>query len=319
MKESALDRVASNVPIFKYVKIGESIEPVLTNFNDLYVFIKKLGQGGSGTVKCYKNRHNSETYAIKEIMLFNSLDLNLLKAEVETLTNLSSPYTVKYYDSFLASIGDMIKYVIITEHIEGLSLQRHIDTMINAGSYIKRDTILKLGYWLFNTLDFIHNKGYVHRDIKPGNIMVDITNDRFVLIDFGLSCSLNNKNKLTCEFGEFDGTTTFMPPEAFVSTYNMDTKQKILSIVRPGKLDKLKLVDIWSAGITLYFLSELNLPWTAGFSEAIISQILGSYDIEYNRSEDIKNILDMALQKNPQQRYPAHSIRDAISITIKPN
>lgn len=316
-RESALDRVASNIPIFKQYNIGGVSEKVLMNFSDLYVYVRTLGQGGSGTVKCYTDKISNVNYAIKEIPVINSTNISELKDEVEVLKTLSSPYTVKYYDSFLAYIDDMIKFIIITEHIEGVSLQRHIDNIIKADITIKYETLLKFGYWLFDALDYIHKRGYVHRDIKPGNIMVDINNNRFVLIDFGLSCSIESKNKVTCKSGEFLGTTVFMPPESLIDTETIDAKQKILNIVRPYKLDKLKLVDIWAAGITLYFLAELSLPWEAGFSSAIRSEIKSSREIDYNRSLELKQILDLALKKNPQERYQADYIRDVIADLVK--
>lgn len=315
----SLDRVASQVPIYEKIEIGDIITTRLVNFDDLYTYVKTLGQGASGVVKCYRENSTSNLFAMKEMNIFNSTELEILCSEVEILQEISASITsqsiVKYHDSFvrMSELGAL--FVIVTEHIEGASLQDYLNGMMKSGEYIEMGTIYRIAYWLFSILAVLHSKGYVHRDIKPNNIMVDSINDRFVLIDFGLTCSLNSKTTKTisCKAGQFDGTTIFMAPESW--TPIQDTHKRFLP--RNGnKLERLKLLDIWAAGITIYFLTENKPPWTEKFSVGVIGQITGDYEIQYTRAKEIKDILDLSLQKNPQERVNAEYIRDYIGHVI---
>ena len=318
---SSLDRVASQVPIFEKIDIGGVITAMLINFDDLYTYVKTLGHGASGVVKCYREKSTANLFAMKEMTIFHSTELETLRSEVEILreisSNIQSSSIVKYHDSFVRKCVSGPLFVIVTEHIEGASLQDHLNGMINSDRHIKMETILRIAYWLFSTLAVLHNRGYVHRDIKPNNIMVDDVNNRFVLIDFGLTCSINAKttrdNHILCTKGEFDGTIIFMAPESWTP---IQETRKRFSPRNGNKLEGLKLLDIWAAGITIYFLIENRPPWTEKFSIGIIKQITGAYEIPYVRSNEIEDILELSLQKNPGERINAEYIRDYIGHVV---
>lgn len=313
-----LDRVASQVAIFEKIVINEVNTCVLVNFDDLYVYVKTLGHGASGVVKCYREKSTSNMFAMKEINIFNSTELETLQSEVEILKEISreieSSSIIKYHDSFISKSGTDYLFVIVTEYIEGVSLQDYLNEMIKSGEYMEMRTILRIAYWLFDTLILLHNKGYIHRDIKPNNIMVDDVNNRFVLIDFGLTCSITARaNNILCTNKQFDGTTIFMAPESWNIT--QETRKRFSPRNR-NKIAYLKLLDIWAAGVTIYFLTENKAPWTEKFSSGVIDQIIGSYEIPYERSRNIKDILELALEKNPNRRVHAEYIRDYIGYVI---
>ena len=222
---NVLDIVVAQVPIFETMEINGIYAQVMVNFDELYSYEKKLGHGGSGVVKCYRENATSNLFAIKEINIYKSTNLEILKGEVDILreiNNINSRSIVKYYNSCLRKSGNGVLFIIIMECIEGKSLQDYLNEMIDNNEYIDIRTILNIAYWLFDTLALLHYHGYVHRDIKPNNIMEDDINKRFVLIDFGLTCSINNRrinHQIVCNNGEFDGTTIFMAPESFTTSF----------------------------------------------------------------------------------------------------
>ena len=244
-KIAYLERVASNVPVFEKTEIGGIPISLLANFSDLYTSVKILGHGASGMVKCYREKSTSNLYAMKEMTIFRAEDLESLYGEVDILRELSesinSPSIVKYHDCFVRRSGKDMIFVIVTEYIEGACLQDYINAAINENKHFCMKTVLNIAYWLFDILAILHSRGYVHRDIKPNNIMVDHVNNRFVLIDFGLTCSINAKTSKSsntlCTTGEFPGTVIFMAPESW------DTRSRSRKRFTPrsgNKLDRLK-------------------------------------------------------------------------------
>lgn len=316
-----LDVVATSIPIFTYVNINGVDEKFLVNFDEIYTLISTLGKGGSGSVKCYQENATRLSYAIKEIEIFEETNILDLKAEINTLigiqNRIKSDYIVKYYDSFLINRKGGFIYAIVTEHIEGNSLFNYVNLSIDGLIDINENIILKIAYWLFDTLSLLHENGYVHRDIKPENIMVDTENNRFVLIDFGTTCSLkkNHEGGIICNIGGYDGTFQYMAPESWDNESLSPRKMKLSKLYNNGNRNKrLKLVDVWSAGVTIYYLIEKRFPWTERFSNGIERQITDDYYvIRHNSTGIIGEIIDKALTRDITKRPDASVIRDFIA------
>lgn len=327
---NVLKSVSSNIPIYKNYDInGENI-PVLVNFDDLYVFHKRLGNGGNAFVKLYHDKRLGERVAHKEIYLDDYNKIKMVESEVQSLKEIrekiESNSVVKYYDSFIKKNknGELI-YVIVTEYIDGISLEELVENMREKGEVMDLSVAIKISYWLFDTIDKLHIHGYVHRDIKPGNIMVDTINNRFVLIDFGLTCSTNPKSVMACEAKSyFYGTYVFMPPESHMDNQHerkqnhyerkrlfREDRLKTLKL----RLETLKMIDIWAAGVTIYYIIEGKLPWGNKNIDKTISKILNT-NIEFNLSEPISHILNGALNKDPTKRMNAYYIKECFAECI---
>lgn len=293
-----LNRAVSTIPIYDIN--GVDGIPILTNFDDIYECVKVIGKGGTSTVYCYKEKSTGYLFAVKEIPIFRNTNISLLKSEInilENLNNLNSESIVKYYNSFIRLDGQNHLLVIVMECIEGITLENHIQNINDNNLSIDFKTILKIAYWLFNTIALLHENGYVHRDIKPSNIM--ITENRLVLIDVGLTCTTNKNNKtLLCNSGQFDGTIPYIAPEAW-------SPRKFL---KNDNINNLKKLDVWAAGITLYYLIEGKLPWTEKYAFRLMEQITGIYSIPYIKSKNLQGLLQLILQRNPNERPSAKKV-----------
>ena len=315
-----VDDIASFYPIMDEVEINGVRLRHLLNFRSVYKHIKDLGRGAFGTVKCYKERATNNYYAFKEVIINKNTNIEKLQQEVSILYNLShnNKSIVQYYDSFIYTNRKKSKviYVIVTEYISGFTLYDYIDTLITENKFAPTTTIFNLSLWLFSTLSYIHDAGYVHRDIKPENIMIDDKHKRFVLLDFGLTCS--SEDISSSKQGKMVGTPDFIAPERW------DLSKLSRKSSSPRTNDTLsiwKKSDVWSAGVTIYELVEQRLPWIVdrqefhysnskynedNHLEALLSlqkQITGSYPIEYTCPiPNIVSIMRMCLNRDPNLR-----------------
>jgi len=315
-----VDDIARFYPIMDEVEINGVRLRHLLNFRSVYKHIKVLGKGAFGTVRCYKERSTNNYYAFKEIIITKNTNIEKLQHEVSILYNLShnNKSIVQYYDSFVYTHRkkSQVIYVIVTEYISGFTLYDYIDTLISNNKYAPTTTIYNLSIWLFSTLSYIHDAGYVHRDIKPENIMIDVKRKRFVLLDFGLTCS--SEDISSSKQGKMVGTPDFIAPER----WDLSKLSKKSSSPRPNdSLSIWKKSDVWSAGVTIYELVELRLPWIIDRQEfhssyskynednhletlfSLQRQIKGPYPIDYTCPiSNIVSIMKMCLTRDPNLR-----------------
>lgn len=298
----SVNLVSDLYPILDIMTIGDAHVKLLLNFKDIYEKIKTLGFGGFGQVKCYKERATGNLYAFKEIPITTRSNIQALQDEVAILSRLSraNHSIVKYYDSFVRKVKKDLYYVIVTEYIHGFTLQEYIDTLYRKNKRADDLTIYNLMLWLFSTLAFLHDSGYIHRDIKPNNIMIDTVANRFVLLDFGLSYCKSLSTTYTD-----GGTPEFISPERW--EINKDTLKK--TKFSKENIAVFKKMDIWSAGLTIYSIMEFNTPWhKIKVIEDLKSDIMYK-DIHYNYTNDILiNLIKSTLERDPLKRPTADEL-----------
>lgn len=209
---------------------------IITNYDQVFKNVAILGQGGNGVVWKIRDVKSGKYYALKVI---NQYDDDTIR-EIDVLKILSRELdnnVVKYYDYFFYQ-G---KLSILMEYIEGITV----------GDFFRRGfglmDFIQFGIWLTDTVALLHKMGYVHRDIKPGNIMV--ANKKYKLIDFGYSCRLGKPiDKLSCKFGSL-GTEKYAAPELYTKEYEKNMTKYY------------KAADVYACGVTLYHLLTGSYPY----------------------------------------------------------
>jgi tRNA A-37 threonylcarbamoyl transferase component Bud32 len=147
-----------------------------------YLITDIIGQGGYSIV--YKGRHLDleMPVAIKMMKHDMAMDPDFIRnfrQEARTVAALNHPHIVKVYD-FEERYRTLF---IIMEYLEGTPL----DVLLSKVGPLPLKQVLELLYPIVNGLEYAHNKGLVHLDIKPANIFLP-SNDRLKILDFGLAC-----------------------------------------------------------------------------------------------------------------------------------
>jgi serine/threonine-protein kinase len=198
---------------------------------------------------------------------------------------LSHPNIVTIFD--VGVEGD-VPYIAM-ELIDGMTL----GDLIRSGREFTVDEVVAIGIELTRALDFAHRKGIVHRDVKPGNMMMIEDRRTLKVTDFGI-CQVDSRDgtELTqaTRVGDVLGTPNYMSPEQ----------------VAGGKVDARS--DLFSVGVVLYRLVTGVLPFE-GDSVVTVAYKIAQADapaVEKLRADvplSLRRAIDRALKKAPEKRY----------------
>ncbi len=257
-----------------------------------YRTIRFLGQGGMGIVYEADSLADRSRVAVKVVspnVAANPEDLSRFIREASILRDLVHPNIVRYRDlgqkdGTLFIVMDYIDGVtaesLLAESTEPMSISRAIGLMQQ----------------LLDALAYAHQRGYIHRDVKPSNLMIASRDgvDRLSLADFGLAKTYQSSklSGLTMT-GEIGGTAPFMPPEQ-ITNYRK---------VEPA-------ADQYSAAATLYYL--LTKQHVYNFPREPAQQLLMILQeppvrIDLRRASLPKRLADIiqkALSRSPSDRFP---------------
>lgn len=212
-----------------------------------YKISGKIAQGGMGVV--YKAVHPSlkrDVVIKKMTMRTNSMAKERFKKEAQILLDMQSPYIVHLFDYFTEG---SYRYMV-EEFVDGLALDK----------LIKKQTVIEPTVALLILLDscyalkFAHSKGIVHRDIKPGNILIS-RRAEVKLADFGIASDENEDSDKT-QTGVTLGTPAYMPPEQFENSSAVDNR-----------------ADIYALGVMLYEMVTGTKPYPSEFTQENIARI----------------------------------------------
>ncbi|HSY10055.1 MAG TPA: serine/threonine-protein kinase [Candidatus Dormibacteraeota bacterium] len=176
---------------------------------------------------------------------------------------------------------------IVTEYISGCTLQH----LLNAMRPLPEKDALRIASLLCEALQYMHEHGVIHRDLKPGNIM--ICRDRTIrLLDFGLASSADFKRITVTGFSPAMGTPDYMAPEQ----------------VKNERCDER--TDIYSLGVILYEMLTGVLPfqhenpWVA-MNNRVNGDPPAPRKINPEISPQAEEIVLHAMQRDPANRYPS--------------
>ena len=257
------------------MKIGQIIK-------ERYEIVEILGEGGMAFVYKARDKQLQRDVAIKTLKpnyVNQEKFVDRFRREAQTAANLNHPNIVQIFDW---GIEDEPYFVM--EYIEGNTLT----SIISGNRTVGLNDILYIGSQVANGLKEAHKRGLVHRDIKPGNIM--ITPDGKVKVtDFGI-VSLQNEESDITKTGAVLGTASYISPEQAQG--------------KPVSFES----DLYSLGTVLYELIAGNPPFTGDSPIATATKHLTDKPEKLsNYRKDIPKALENAilklLEKRPSDRF----------------
>lgn len=213
-----------------------------------YRLLSLLGKGGMSAVYLAEHMLMRRRCAIKVLpstRVNDSSYLGRFHREAQAVASLDHPNIVRAYDVDHEKDGDRDIHFLVMEYVEGRSLHEVIQQdgvlpYVTAADYARQAAI---------GLDYAHKAGLVHRDIKPGNLLLDL-NGVVRILDLGLArfSGDDDDHSLTVAHDErVLGTADYLAPEQALDSHKVDAR-----------------ADIYSLGCTLYFLLTGSPPFTEG-------------------------------------------------------
>ena len=244
-----------------------------------YRILRPLGEGGMASVFLATQESLDREVALKVMapaLAANSEFTERFLKEGRITAKLSHPNLVTVYD--IGSHGSV--YYLAAEFIPGGTLREKIDEGLSIAETL--DIVCDVA----RGLHFAHQKGFVHRDVKPGNILFKLDGTA-VLADFGIAKAMDAKSSATMA-GASIGTPDYMSPEQ----------------ARAESVDGRS--DLYSLGAMLYEMLTGEAPYQASdpFTVALmhVTQPLPSLPAEYAW---LQPLLDGLMAKQPENRFPS--------------
>jgi serine/threonine-protein kinase len=253
-----------------------------------YRILAEIGRGGMGIVYKGLDEKNDQLVAIKVLpsdFLADKRKAQYLDHEFKIALELNHPNIIRFYKLIKTVIpGQNFKQgFLIMELVEGWNMRKHIQEQ-DLTNFQAVDLILTV----CNGLQYIHDHGIVHGDMKPENILISGTG-LIKIADFGLS-QANTFFRLSAD--KLRGTKRYMAPEQL-------TRKKI--DVR---------TDIFSLGVSAYELFSGQSPYTGKTAAEVTREIVDRRvkpvppsKVKPGLHHNLDRILMKSLEKNPADRY----------------
>ncbi|MGE3807204.1 MAG: protein kinase, partial [Gemmataceae bacterium] len=255
-----------------------------------YILLEKLGSGGMGQV--FKARHKlmKRIVALKVIRkdrLGDANAVNRFLREIEASAQLAHPNIVTAYDA--DQVGDTL--LLAMEYVQGTDLSR----MVKQNGPLPIEQACAYARQAALALQHAHERGLVHRDIKPHNLLVSFTEGKVKVLDMGLarlhgSVSDAETSEGLTQTGAVMGTPDYISPEQ----------------ARHARVDIRS--DIYSLGCSLYHMLTGRVPFTGkSLTEKLLSHQLDIPEpIDRIRPEiplELGLVVERMMAKKPEERY----------------
>jgi serine/threonine-protein kinase len=255
-----------------------------------YELDTEIGRGGMGVVYRAKDRRLKRTVAIKVLppeLAFRSEIKTRFLREAETAAQLNHPNIV---DIYAVDEAEGIVYFVMA-YITGDNLAKRLHEHGALSVDETRRTLRDVA----DALAYAHERGVIHRDIKPDNILIDSQSGRPMVTDFGIARAVTEGDSRLTATGIAIGTPTYMSPEQAAGERAIDGRS-----------------DLYSLGIVGYQMLTGEPPFTANSTPAILVKHISERPtpVEQRRADvpqDLARVVMMLLEKDPAARFPSAS------------
>src|SRR5881409_2385523 len=260
--------------------------PMLMDFGD-YELLEQIGRGGQGVVFRAHQKSLNRTVALKVISLgqwASEARVKRFRREAEAAARLEHPCIVPIYE-----VGERDGSCYFSmKFVEGGQL----DAVVKREQMPIRRAVELIGK-VARTVHYAHEHGILHRDIKPGNILVDAKGEPH-LTDFGLARLLESERTVTRTL-EVLGTPSYMAPEQAAGN-------------NPATAGLTSATDVYGVGAVLYQLLTGHPPFAGGTTYETVRMVLETQPRQprlWNPKvdRDVSTICLKCLDKDPQCRY----------------
>ena len=261
----------------------------------------EIGRGGMSVVYRARDQRLNRPVAIKvlppELAYDSAIRLRFTR-EAQTSAQLSHPHIVPIYD-----VGERsgVAYFVMA-HVTGGNLA----TLLGRAPRPPIEEVRRIVREIADALEYAHERGVVHRDIKPDNILLDADGGRAMVTDFGIARAIEAGSRLTVT-GIAVGTPAYMSPEQAMGEREVDGRS-----------------DIYSLGVVAYQMLTGRLPFTGSNRMALLLKHVNERpkpiaELRPDAPKAMREAIERCLMKDREDRWEtAGAFRDALSATDLP-
>ncbi|XP_012871589.1 PREDICTED: sperm motility kinase 2B-like [Dipodomys ordii] len=239
-------------------------------FNAHYQLLRTIREGGFAPVKLARHLPTNSLVAVK---VLDKRDSPFFANELDILKTVDHPNIIRLFEV----VESEERIYLVMEYLDG----GDVADLLKKVQRMREEEARQVFRQVLRAIQYCHDNGIAHRDIKPDNIVLD-GKGTAKLCDFGFSVRFQPGQELEGEYG----TMAYWAPEMFKQQHYQGPK-----------------VDIWGLGVLLYYMVMGNVPFTGRSWIVLRKQVLsGRFELRKSFSPELRGILAYLLTEDPKKR-----------------